>query len=520
MSYTKPAVQKVMTTYFSMFILSFLIVYLLTPALRRLALSIGAVDLPGERKIHRSPVPRMGGVVIFIAFYIPVLLTFVYPTLPVLPLLEQKYAYGGLFIASLLVFLSGVADDVRRISPWVKLLTQVGAALILYYAGFRIELVTNPFGESIALGWLAFPATILWVVLLTNAFNLIDGLDGLAAGVGFIISAALLVLCLQQLQPIVPLFTLTLMGGLLAFLLYNFNPASIFMGDSGSLFLGFVLAALSIASSQKGSTAFALLAVIIVMGLPILDTGLSVLRRLIEGRSFFLGDAMHIHHKLLERGFSHRKAVLLLYGICLFLGIVAATMAFLRDETTRIVLALTFVAMLCFVKFLHYHELENVSGRVRLTLELIRLRQRRGKDLINLLEGLPRIDHIDSLWNACKKAFAAMGIQQARLQLRWIGPGAPCEMIFEWRWPDGEWREEDIQNGLLGHILPMEQPGRFSSKLWIFHEIGDNGGNEVGMNSFIYIIRALLPIALTRIHKTFEDNSNTSGCVNPFHIKP
>ncbi len=509
-----------MTTYFSMFIISFLIVYLLTPALRRLASYIGAMDLPGDRKIHLSPVPRLGGVVIFMAFYIPVLLILLYPTLPVFPLLEQKYAYMGLFIASLLVFLSGVADDVRRIHPWLKILIQFVGALILYYAGFRIELVTNPFGESIVLGWLAFPATILWVVLLTNAFNLIDGLDGLAAGVGFIISAALLVLCLQQHKPIVPLFTLTLMGGLLAFLLYNFNPASIFMGDSGSLFLGFVLAALSIASSQKGSTAFALLAVLIVMGLPILDTSLSVLRRLIEGRSFFLGDAMHIHHKLLERGFSQRKAVLLLYGICLFLGMIAATLAFLRDEATQIVLALTFVAMLFFVKFLHYHELEKVTGRLRLTLELIRLRQRRGKELVDLLEELPRIDHIDSLWDACKKTFAAMGIQQARLQLRWIDLGAPFETLFELRWPDGEWREEEIRNGLLGHIVPIEQPGRFSSKLWIFHKIGDNGENEAGMNSYIYIIRTLLPIALTRIRKTFKDNSITAGNVSAFNVEP
>lgn len=509
-----------MVTYFLLFTLSFLIVYILTPGLRRLAPSIGAVDLPGERKIHRSPTPRLGGVVIFIAFYIPVLLTLSAPTLPVLPLLEEKHAYMGLFIASLLVFLSGVADDVRRISPWVKIGIQLVAAVILYYSGFRIEVVTNPFGESLALGWLSFPGTILWVVLLTNAFNLIDGLDGLAAGVGFIISAALLVLCLQQDKPVVPLFTLTLMGSLLAFLLYNFNPASIFMGDSGSLFLGFVLSALSIAGSQKSSTAFALLAILIAMGLPILDTGLSVLRRLIEGRSFFLGDAMHIHHKLLERGFSHRKAVLLLYGICLFLGVVAATLAFLRDETTRIVLALTFVSMLFFVKFLHYHELENVTGRVRLTLELIRLRQRQGKELVRMLEGLPRIDGIDSLWDTCKEAFGAMALQKARLQLRWIGPDAPDETMTEWRWPEGKWLDDSIQNGLLGYIIPLTQPGKFSSNLWIFHDIGEKGMDETGMSSFVYVMRTLLPIALTRIRNGFNDSVVAHGSARPLDVQP
>ncbi|NIN91565.1 MAG: undecaprenyl/decaprenyl-phosphate alpha-N-acetylglucosaminyl 1-phosphate transferase, partial [Candidatus Aenigmarchaeota archaeon] len=197
------------------------------------------------------------------------------------------------------------------------------AAIILFLFGFEIQRISNPFGSAIHLGWLSLPVTVFWLVGLSNAFNLIDGIDGLASGVAFFATSALLAVALFLGNILPSLFTAALAGATLGFLRYNFNPARIFMGDSGSLFLGFTIAAISIHGSEKAHAAVAILIPIVALGLPIMDTFLAIARRVYRGFPIPTADKEHIHHKLIQYGFSHRRAALMLYSFCIVLSFLA-----------------------------------------------------------------------------------------------------------------------------------------------------------------------------------------------------
>jgi UDP-GlcNAc:undecaprenyl-phosphate GlcNAc-1-phosphate transferase len=249
------------------------------------------------------------------------------------------------------VFLLGVVDDLRGLGWRSKFAVQVGAALGIWFAGFRIQVLSHPLGDDpIALGMWSLPVTLLWIVGITNAMNLIDGLDGLAAGTAMIATVAVAVIAVYEGHRSVVVAAVVMVGSLAGFLVFNFNPARIFLGDSGSMLLGFVLAVISIQGSQKGSTAVAVLAPMLVLGLPILDTSLTVARRLLRigfrddpgdsGRlmyvasnahRLFLPDQGHIHHRLLRIGLSHRGAVLLLYVVVVVLALAALAVVIVND---------------------------------------------------------------------------------------------------------------------------------------------------------------------------------------------
>lgn len=316
-----------MTSAFVTFAFSLAIAALLTPIVLRWARQKRLFDSPDERKVHVAPIPRLGGIAIVVAFFVPVTGLLVVDAGMTQQLTRLGNQLVGLYVGGLLIVAIGLYDDLKGANARQKFLVQVLVAILMYAFGFRIDIISSPFGGTLELGALAGPITVLWFVGVMNAVNLIDGLDGLAGGIGFISVSTLLILSVLNQNPLAVLLCAGLAGALGGFLIYNFNPARIFMGDTGSLFLGFILAALSISTSTKGSTTVAVAIPLLVLALPILDTTMAIGRRIRKRRPIFSADQDHIHHKLLRAGFSHRGAVLALYGVTLTL---AATAIFIR----------------------------------------------------------------------------------------------------------------------------------------------------------------------------------------------
>jgi UDP-GlcNAc:undecaprenyl-phosphate GlcNAc-1-phosphate transferase len=297
---------------------SFFSSLLLTPLAREAFLWFGLVDRPdGQRKLHTSAVPRAGGIPIVLSYVIAYIAGMLLcgDAGPVRP--EHLPFAFRLLPAAAIIFLTGLLDDLIGLAPYQKLAGQVAGASVAVWAGVRIlSLAGHPFAEPFA-----SLVTIAWLVGCSNAFNLIDGLDGLAAGMGLFSTFTIFVAALLQQDQALALATLPLCGSLLGFLRYNFNPASVFLGDSGSLLIGFLLGSYGVIWSQKAATALSMTTPLMALAIPLLDVVLSVARRWLRGRPIFGADRHHIHHKLLERGLTHRTVVLSLYGMC---GIYAA----------------------------------------------------------------------------------------------------------------------------------------------------------------------------------------------------
>jgi len=278
----------------------------------------GLVDVPNERKIHKAPISRLGG----IAIWLSTMLTFLFLVL------LSYYPYGsllsGILLGGSLMFLLGLIDDIYNLDAKFKLIIQLSIATIVYLLGVKIDTLFNPFGSAINLGIFSYPITVLWIVGISNAVNFIDGVDGLAGSVITVnsVALALVAVAMTPAQPITALIAFILAGSMLAFLTFNFNPAKIFMGDSGALFSGFLLATLSIAGVMKGAT-LAILLPFLVLAVPIMDITYSSLRRIMKGSSPFVADAEHIHHKLLKAGFSQKKTVAILTSVAVVGGAIA-----------------------------------------------------------------------------------------------------------------------------------------------------------------------------------------------------
>jgi UDP-GlcNAc:undecaprenyl-phosphate GlcNAc-1-phosphate transferase len=298
-----------------LFGLSFLICFLLTPLVRNVLLRAGVLDRPdGGRKLHSQPVPRLGGVPILVAMVVALAIFYPLPLSGAAAFRAQWSTLMLLAPAVALVCLIGVLDDLYALRPWIKLAGEAVAAAWVYWWGVRI---LDLFGMgAIHAHWFSFPVTVLWLVGCANAFNLIDGMDGLASGVGFFATCTMLVAALQWTSMVVlGLLTAALAGALLAFLRFNFNPASMFLGDSGSLTIGFLLGLYGILWYQKSVTLLGMTAPLLALAFPILEAGISVTRRFLRGDPIFGADRGHIHHRLLDLGLTPRRAVLLLYGV-------------------------------------------------------------------------------------------------------------------------------------------------------------------------------------------------------------
>lgn len=309
--------------YIIAFALAFIISFCTTPIAKRIAFKVGAIAMPRKRDMHSKPIPRMGGIAIVAGFMITLFITIRYITI-----LDWKQIIG-ITVGAMIIFLLGFFDDILELSAKLKFLIQIAAAAIVALCGVTIDFISIPFFQDspFLLDMLAIPITVVWIVGITNAVNFIDGLDGLAAGISSIASLSLMVLSIHSGYPIAVLLTAILAGSCMGFLPYNFNPASIFMGDTGSTFLGFILAVTSILGLLKGYTLITILVAILILGLPVFDTAFAILRRLLAGKPITSPDRGHLHHRLVDKGYSQKRAVMTLYGISSVLGLSAIGLA-------------------------------------------------------------------------------------------------------------------------------------------------------------------------------------------------
>jgi len=298
-------------SYVIAFIICFIASILLTPLVKKFAIKIGATDNPNERKVHQKLMPRLGGLAIFISFIIGILI--------LMP--ESPYMWS-IIAGAIIIVITGFLDDMFEISAKWKLLGQIAAASVVIIGGVYVEFINLPFEGTLQLGIFGIPLTLLWIVGITNAINLIDGLDGLAAGVSSIILLAITTIAIMDGNMFIIVLASLLLASTVGFLFYNFHPAQIFMGDTGSLFLGFMIAVISLLGF-KSVTLFSLLIPIIILAVPISDTLFAIVRRMINKQPISAPDKAHLHHCLLNLGNSHRRTVLIIYGISAFFALSA-----------------------------------------------------------------------------------------------------------------------------------------------------------------------------------------------------
>ena len=311
-------------------VLAFLVAFLGTPLVKKLAIKVKAIDRPDARKVHNGLMPRLGGLAICLGFWVAILLT-----------QEPSREILGVLLGGLLIVLLGILDDTRGLSPRVKLLGQVLAACVVLYGGVRVEFLTSPIAGIIDLKYFSYFITVIWIIGVTNAVNLIDGLDGLAAGVSAIAAVTLGIVSIFEGYQEVAVLAFILAASTLGFLKYNFHPAKLFMGDTGSMFLGFNLATIAIIGLTKSATVISLFLPIVILGIPIADTFFAIIRRYFNGKPIFSPDKDHLHHRLLALGLSHKHTVLAIYGVSIILGASAVLTAMLTTPQGVIVMLIT-----------------------------------------------------------------------------------------------------------------------------------------------------------------------------------
>lgn len=335
---------------------SFIVALSLTPLFRELFNRFGLVDRPDTtRKLHARPIPRVGGIPIAIAYSSAFLaLTFFWRQPD--PLGGHGVSAANLLPAAGVIFLTGLLDDLIGLKPWQKLLGQFAAGIWVYHAGIRITGVVNHQAEP----WWTLPLTLGWLIVCTNAFNLIDGLDGLAAGIGLLTTCTMILASVLTHNVSLALLTVPLAGALLGFLWYNFNPASIFLGDCGSLLVGFLLGCYSVIWSQKSVTILGMSAPLMALAVPMLDVGLSICRRYLRHQPIFAGDRGHIHHRLLARGLTPRAVALVLYGACGIAAALSLTLSTARYGAGGLVMVLFSILLWMGIVYLRYVEFDVV----------------------------------------------------------------------------------------------------------------------------------------------------------------
>ncbi|GAB4244744.1 MAG: MraY family glycosyltransferase [Thermoleophilia bacterium] len=299
------------------FLLAIAVAWAVTPAAAELARRVGAMDQPAARKIHAVPTPRMGGIAIYFGVIIPSLV-----------FLSGEGVVRGILVGASLITLVGVFDDVKGTAPLVKLGLQLVVAVILVLYGVRVETLSVPGIGILVLGWVGIPFSLLWVVSIMNIVNFIDGMDGLAAGVCAISSVTFAIIAMSLGRFDMGILAAAVAGATVGFLWHNFHPASIFMGDSGSLLLGYLLGAITLQGFLKGVATVALLIPLLVLGIPIFDTGFAILRRVKNRRPIYVADRGHLHHRFANLGYSQRQTVMILYGWSGLMSLVALAMRF------------------------------------------------------------------------------------------------------------------------------------------------------------------------------------------------
>ena len=398
------------TLYVALF-LSWMVATIGTPLVRRLSLANGWLDNPGERKVHKIAIPRVGGLAVAVAFFTPLVGLAIYQN----PLSFYLYANTSLFvgflIGALAIVILGFWDDLNGMSARTKFLVQCSVALFVWWAGFRVDIVNVPFVGFVETGMLSAPLTMLWLVGIVNAMNLIDGLDGLAAGIALLAGGVLLGVALMSDIYLLALLMVCLIGSILGFLFFNFNPAKIFLGDSGSMFLGFVLGVASIWTQQKSAAAAAVAIPLLALAIPILDTALCFFRRIANRQNPFRADKGHLHHRLLAMGLSHRSAVLTLYvasGVLCLAGLALLDHSHVRQA---VAMGTALLAILVFVRQVGLFKVPVVSPKRSISDET--------RDGIRVLaREIRRATSTDSVWEALIRRLDLFHAQGARLS--WV----------------------------------------------------------------------------------------------------
>ena len=399
---------------FTLGVISIVLALVLTPLIRDYLGKFGFLDHPdGGRKLHATALPRVGGIAIVLSyaatFAIALALPFSYTYLlhKALPDILRLSLVGAV------VFLTGVIDDLIGLKAKQKLIGIVGASMLAFWGGIRVDIHFLHFLPQWP--WLGFAITVLWLVGCTNAFNLIDGMDGLAAGVGLVAAITMLVAALTQGNLPLALATMPLVGCLLGFLRYNFNPASVFLGDSGSLLIGFLMGCFGALWSEKSVTLVAMTVPLLAVSIPLLDVMLSIVRRYLRNRPIFQGDRGHIHHKLLERGFSTKGAVLTIYGLCSLLAVLSLVASALHNQFSGLIVMVICGATWVGIRHLNYAEFAMagkmfLGGKFRSIIDV-------ETRLLDFESALATARNLEECWTKILDGTRVFGFQGVRLSV-------------------------------------------------------------------------------------------------------
>jgi UDP-GlcNAc:undecaprenyl-phosphate GlcNAc-1-phosphate transferase len=516
-----------LNTYLAIFLIATFASLIFTPLIRRVCQRFKLLDIPGDgRRVHNLAVPRLGGVAIFISFMLALSTLPFVDNLLTQDLRQHTSDVFVLIIPATLVLFLGIYDDLKGTNATVKFVTLGLIATLFFVLGGRMEGLSIPFVGSVQLPlMLSFFLTILWLVGIANAFNLIDGIDGLAAGAALFSSLVILVFSFAQGRPFMIVVSLVLCGALAGFLRYNFNPASIFLGDSGALFVGFTLAALSVLGAQKATTAVAVVIPVFAFGLPVVDTGITMLRRLISRRPVFEGDNEHIHHMLMARGFSQRQAALVLYAVCAGFGLLAMLFVNTGTGMTGLILFVLSVVTVIAVGHLRYHEMDELRAGVKRTVgerrirvaNIIRVRRTaralsRASNVLVLFESIRQMLEFGEF--TCVNALIgrqgnAENNERALSSSGQKHPGQTAELragrIF-WSWQQPGFDAEEVVNSTRFWCLSLRLGDELSDLGWInFYRSFADEPLLLDTNYLVGLFRSELAEATVRILTSHED---------------
>ena len=483
-----------MTTILFIFAIALILSLLLTPLAGRLGIRFKALDKPAERKVHGKPIPRTGGLAIFVVFILTLVISSLFNTkISDLLILDRQTVF--LLAGAVICFNIGMFDDFRRLGPNVKFLFQIIAASVAYWGGIHIG-GFNVLGVYIKVGLLSYFVTVFWFILFINAVNLVDGLDGLAGGIVVFASVVMVILSILREDYLTALLFTALGGSVLGFLRYNFNPATIFLGDGGSYFLGYAIAGLSIMGSVKSQVGAAMLIPLLALGVPLFDTILSPMRRFVRGREMFKPDNRHVHHRLLDMGFTTKRAVLLIYMLTFALCIMAVVMVNIRDERAGLFLIVLGAGAVIFVRKLGYFEYigsDKIYGWFKdLTDEAGISRERRS--FLSLQIDTGRSENLEELWQNITSAFNMLEFDMAELHLNSKNP-SKSELPKHWSWTrDGFDASNDIRKErLLKLELPLlNNEDKNFGTLWLVKDLRRNAISHYTLRRVEHLRRTLV----------------------------
>lgn len=412
-----------MNTFLAIFLIATITSLFVTPVVRRLCERFDLLDVPvDKRRLHGRALPHLGGIAIFLSSGLALSALPFVDNLLTQRLRTQSPEIFSLLIPGALVLLLGVYDDLFGANATVKFLALGTISALFFAMGGRIDALTIPLLGSVHLPFaLSFVITVLWLVGISNAFNLIDGLDGLAAGAALFSSLVILAISIAQDRTLMTVVALVLCGSLAGFLRYNFNPASIFLGDSGALFIGFTLAALSVLGVQKATTAVAIVVPIFAFAFPMVDTAMTMGRRIISRNPIFEGDKEHIHHMLLARGWSQKQVALVLYGVCAAFGLLAMLFTSTGSKMTGFTMFVVTVAILIAVGHLRYHEVDELRAGVKRTVGDRRLRVANNVRVRRAARSLTRASDVFEIFEAIRHMLEFGEFNFANAQVGRIG---------------------------------------------------------------------------------------------------